>query len=70
MRRANKTRMDLGGEPGTAHRIAEKPKGMWQRTCERHCEQIERDEGEADYLFLRKFAHFLSREERHAFFGC
>jgi hypothetical protein len=35
LRRANKLRMALGGEPGTAHWIAHKPKGMWQRTYQR-----------------------------------
>ena len=70
LRRANKSRMALGGDPGTAHWIAPKPKGMWKRTYERHREQIERDEAQADHLFLSKFAHILSREEREMFFGC
>jgi hypothetical protein len=34
-RRANKLRMALGGEPGSAHWIAPQPKGMWQRTYQR-----------------------------------
>ena len=52
LRRANKLRMALGDEPGTAHCIASKPKGMWQRTYERkHCE-IEWCEDQADQLFL------------------
>ncbi len=33
--------MALGGELGTASWIAPKPKGMWQRTYARHCEQME-----------------------------
>ncbi len=32
LRRANKLRTALGGEPGTAYFIAPKPKGMWERT--------------------------------------
>lgn len=63
LRRANKTRIALGGEPGTASWIAPKLKGMWQRTYARHCEQIERDESQADHLFLSKFAGLLSAEE-------
>lgn len=62
-------RMALGGEPGTANWIAPKPKGMWHRTYERHCEQIARDEGQADLMFLRKYARLLSREDREMFFG-
>ena len=62
-------RMALGGEPGTANWIAPKPKGMWHRTYERQCEQIARDEGQADLMFLRKYARLLSREDREMFFG-
>ena len=36
LRRANKRRVALGGEPGTAYLIAPKPKGMWQRTYQRN----------------------------------
>ena len=32
LRRANKLRTALAGEPGAAHLMAFKPKGMWQRT--------------------------------------
>ncbi len=66
LRRANNTRMALGGEPGTAYFIAPKPKGMWQRTYERHCQQIARDEGQADILFISKFTHLLNEEDREA----
>ncbi|MFX0544353.1 hypothetical protein ACEWPL_002275 [Roseovarius sp. S1116L3] len=68
LRRANKTRMALGGEPGTASWVAPKPKGMWHRTYARHCEQIERDESQADGLFLSRFAGLLSVEERELYF--
>ncbi|WP_138935920.1 hypothetical protein [Roseovarius arcticus] len=63
LRRANKTRMALGGEPGTASWIAPKPKGMWQRTYERRCEQIESDESEADHLFFSRFEGLLNADE-------
>jgi len=55
--------MALGGDPGTANWIAPKSKGMWQRTYERHCEQIERDESQADRLFLSRFEGLLSADQ-------
>ncbi|MGC1505788.1 MAG: hypothetical protein WA782_16790 [Sulfitobacter sp.] len=69
LRRANKMRMALGGEPGTAYWIAPKPKGMWQRTYQRKRFEIEWCENQADRLFLSKFSHLLSKEERETFFG-
>jgi hypothetical protein len=63
LRRANNIRMELGGEPGTAHWIAPKPKGMWQRTYQRKRFEIEWCENQADQLFLSKFAHLLSAKK-------
>jgi hypothetical protein len=40
LRRANKRRMALGGEPGTAYWIAPKPKGMWNRTYQRQKSEV------------------------------
>ena len=68
LRRANKMRVALGGEAGTVHWIR-RPKGMWQRTYQRHRAQIERDEHQADQLFLSKFTHVLSLEEQELYFG-
>ena len=68
LRRAKKLRTALGGEPGSAHWIADKPKGMWQRSYQRKRFEIEWCEGQADRLFLSKFAHLLSAEEREVFF--
>ncbi len=69
LRRANKIRTALGGEAGTASWIAPKPKGMWHRTYERKQFEIEWCENEADRLFLSKFSHLLSAEEREMFFA-
>ena len=68
LRRANKLRTALGGEPGTAHWIAPKPKGMWQRTYQRKRFEIEWCENKANQLFLSKYSHLLSREEREIHF--
>ena len=69
LRRANKLRMALGGEPGTAHFIAPKPKGMWHRTYQRHRNEITRSERQADLHFLSKYGHILSQEELEMCFG-
>jgi hypothetical protein len=69
LRRANKLRRALGGEPGTAHFVAPKPKGMWERTYQRKVDEIRSCEGRADYMFLRKYSRFLSKEDREMFFG-
>lgn len=59
-RRANKLRMELGGEPGMANMIAFKPKGMWQATYDRKIREIDRCEYQANRLFLSRFRHMLS----------
>ncbi|WP_281856844.1 hypothetical protein [Litoreibacter halocynthiae] len=69
LRRANKLRTALGGEPGTAHWIAPKPKGMWQRTYQRKRLEIEWCEGRADHLFIDKFRHLVSKDELEIYFG-
>ena len=63
LRRANKLRMALGGEPGTANWIAPKPKGMWQRTYDQKLTEIEWCEKQADHLFIARFAHILSEKD-------
>ena len=68
LRRANKLRVALGGEPGTAHFIAFKPTGMWQRTYQRKRFEIQWCEHQANQLFLSKFAHLLSAEDRQSLF--
>ncbi|MGJ8610226.1 MAG: hypothetical protein ACSHWY_03975 [Octadecabacter sp.] len=63
LRRANKLRVALGGEAGTAHWIAPKPKGMRHRTYERKRFEIWWCENQADILFIDKFSHLLSWAE-------
>jgi hypothetical protein len=40
LRRANKHRRRLGGEPGMLSDVPERPKGMWQRSYQRHLSEI------------------------------
>ena len=68
LRRANKLRMVLGGEPGTAHWIAPKPKGMWQRTYQRKRWEIQWCEDQANRLFISRFRHVLSDNEISLYF--
>lgn len=67
LRRANKLRMALGGEPGIAHWIAPKPKGMWQRTYQRKRWEIQWCEDQANRLFIRRFQHILSEDQLESF---
>jgi len=69
LRRANKIRMALGGRAGTAHFIAHKPKGMWERTYQRKRLEIWWCENQADQLFLTRFAHLISEDGKAAFFS-
>ena len=69
LRRANKIRMALGGEPGMEHWITPKPKGMWQRTYQRKRWEIEAAEDQANLSFLSKHAKHLSKEELEMYFG-
>jgi hypothetical protein len=64
-----KLRSALGGERGTAHFIAPRPKGMSQRKYQRKRFEIEWCEGQRNRLFIAKFAHLLSKEERHVYFN-
>jgi hypothetical protein len=64
LRRANKRRMRLGGEPGTCSMI-QRPKGMWNRTFERELEAIFADEALADDLFFIRAAGLLDRFDPH-----
>lgn len=69
LRRANKLRMALGGEPGAVHWIAPKSKGMWERTYKRKCIEIDWCEYEANTEFLEQFRHLLSKADRELVLG-
>lgn len=67
LRRANKRRTALGGEPGICSWI-NKPKGMWQRTYNRHRAEIIAAEDQSTAEFMRRFSGRLSAEEIEIYF--
>lgn len=65
LRRANKRRMRLGGEPGT-EALLWRPKGMWRRRFERERARIFEDEAAADDHFLAWLKHrYPAQAVRH-----
>lgn len=67
LRRANKRRMALGGEPGVYSWI-NRPKGMWQRTYDRHKANIIHSESLATAEMRRMFSGKISAQELDMYF--
>lgn len=61
LRRGNKIKQRLGGDPGMAAPFPPKPKGMWWRTYERLCERASDEERRADESFAIRAERLLAR---------
>jgi hypothetical protein len=62
--RANKIRMQLGGQPGMASSFPKKPKGMYRRTYDRLRNEVDEAEMQADDKLALALARLTSTESR------
>ena len=64
LRRANKIRIKLGGEPGTCSSFPQRPKGMWQCTYDRLSHSVFDAEGTAEGRLELMAARLLNFDRR------
>lgn len=60
LRRANRLRLKLGGEPGLAAELPERPRGMWRRTFEQRLREIRSAEEVASERLARLASRLLT----------
>lgn len=64
LRRANKIRMRLGGEPGYEAMIPRRPKGMWRKTYDRLFAAVVDNESRAEERLVRMAARIMDLDRR------